>query len=157
MLRPSGIVTGGLLSVIYFRRQKVIRNLQLVAEKANFFRLGLEVFPLRVGQDKIEHSDASLNKFNFVLPAIADVLAVDLVIDPAREQVIHRSALYEVLCPGVFLGVKFVPEGVGAVTPMGIGENEKLARHKVPGMCRCDVEKTGFCFGVTQGLQGFGL
>jgi hypothetical protein len=66
-----------------------------------------------------------------VLPAIADVLAVDLAAEPAREQVIDRSALWKTFCPCVPLGVKFVPEDVGAVTPMGIGKGEKLARHKV--------------------------
>ena len=53
------------------------------------------------------------------------------------------------------LGVKFVPEGVGAVAPMGIGEGEKLARHKVAGMRRNKVDKAGFCFGVTESFQGF--
>ena len=68
---------------------------------------------------------------------------------------IDRSALRKAFCPGVPLGAKFVPESVGAVAPMGIGEGEKLARHKVAGMRRNKVDKAGFCFGVTESFQGF--
>jgi hypothetical protein len=46
------------------------RDFQLIAEKADFFRLGFEIFPLRVGEDEIEHCDALLNKFDLVLPTI---------------------------------------------------------------------------------------
>jgi hypothetical protein len=55
------------------------------------------------------------------------------------------------------LGVKFVPEGVGAVAPMGAGETKELTRRDIACMRRYHVEKTGFYFGVTQGLQGFEL
>ena len=37
---------------------------------------------------------------------------------------------------------------------MGVGEGEELARHKVAGMRRYDVEKAGFRFGVAEGFQG---
>jgi hypothetical protein len=84
-----------------------------------------------VGEDEIEHCDAPLNKFDLVLPTIADVFPVDLAIEPAGEQVIDRSALWKTFYAGMSLGVKFVPKGIGAVAPMGIREGEKLARHKV--------------------------
>jgi hypothetical protein len=100
----------------------VIRDRQSVAEEADFFRLGFEVLPLRVGEDKIEHSDTPLDVFDFVFPAIADVLVVDLAIEPAGEQVIDRPALRKVFGPGVSLGVKFAPEGGRALAPMGTGK-----------------------------------
>ncbi len=36
---------------------------------------------------------------------------------------------------------------------MSIGENEELARHKVAGMRRHNVEKAGFGFRVAEGLE----
>ena len=88
-----------------------------------------------------------------MLPAIADVLAVDLAVEPAREQVIERSALWKAFRPGVFFSVEFVPEGGGSVAPMGGGEGEELARHKVAGMRGHNVEKAGFCLGVSERLE----
>ena len=96
--------------MVDLRRKEVNRNLQSVTEETDLFRLRFQVFPLRVGKDKIEHSDASLDVFDFVLPAIANILAVDLAVEPAREQVIDRSALWKAFGPGVFLRVKLVPE-----------------------------------------------
>src|SRR5260370_35686005 len=94
---------GGSLSVVGLRRKEVIRNLQLVTEEGDLFRLRFQVFPLRVREDKIEHSDAPLDVFDFVLPAIADVLAVDLAVETHREEVIDRSALWKAFGRGVFL------------------------------------------------------
>src|SRR5271157_4692464 len=148
---------GSFLAVIDLRGKEVIWDFQLIAEIADFFRLGFEVSPVRVGEDIIEHCDAPLNVFDFVLPAIADVLAVDLAVQPAREQVIDRPAFWKAFCPGVFLGVKFVPEGVGSVAPMGGGEGEELARHKVAGMRGYDIEKTGFHVGVAEGLESIDM
>src|SRR5260370_31856960 len=150
------VANGGLrspLSVIDLRGKEMIRDFQLIAEEADFFRLGFKVFPLRVGEDKIEHPDTPLDVFDFVLPAVADVLAVDLAVEPAGEQVIDRSALWKAFGPGVSFGVKFAPEGGRALAPMGSGEAEELTRHKVAGMRRYDVEKAGFCFGVAEGLE----
>src|ERR1017187_3477389 len=144
---------GGSLSVIDLRWKEVIRDFQSIAEEADFFGLGFQVFPLRMGKDKIEHSNTPLDVFDFVFPAIADVLAVDLAVEPAGEQVIDRSALWKAFCPSVFLGVKFVPEGGRALPPVGTGEGEELTRNKVAGMRRYDVEKAGFCFGVAEGLE----
>jgi integrase len=96
----------------------VIGDFQLIAEIADFFRFGLEVLPLRVGENIIEHSDAPLNVFDFVFPTVANVLAVDLAVETAREQVIDRSVFWKAFGPGVFLGVKLAPEGVGSVAPM---------------------------------------
>src|SRR6266851_4836978 len=135
----------GSLSVVDLRRKEVNRDLQLVTEEADLFRLRFQVFPLRVREDKIEHSDAPLDVFDFVLPAIADVLAVDLAVESAREQVIDRSALWKAFGPGMFLGLKLVPEGGSARAPMPSGEGEELTRH--------DVEKSSFGLGVAEGLQ----
>jgi hypothetical protein len=83
-----------------------------------------------MGEDKIEHSDTALDVFDLVLPAIANVLAIDLSIKAAREQVIDRSTLWKALGAGVFLGVKLVPEGRRALAPMGSGEAEELTCNK---------------------------
>src|SRR5580704_10066592 len=115
---------GSFLPVIDLRGNEVNRDLQLVAEKTEFFRLGFQVLPLRVRENKVEHSDAAMDVFDFVLPAIANVLAVDLSVEAAGKQMIERSALWKALRPRVFLGVKFVPEGGRALAPMGAGEGE---------------------------------
>src|ERR1700726_4635055 len=64
------VADGGLgssLSVIDLGRKDMLWNVQLVAEKAHFIRFGFQVSPLRVRQHKIEHSDAPLDVFDFVL------------------------------------------------------------------------------------------
>ena len=87
-------------------------------------------------------------------PTIANVLAVDLAVETAGEQVIDRSALWKAFGPGVVLGVKFVPEDGRALAPMGVGEGEKLTCHKVAGMRRYNVEKASLRFGVAESFQG---
>ena len=73
---------GGSLSKIKLRGQEVIRDFQLIAEETDFFWLGFKVFPLWVGEDKIEYPNSPLNEFDFVLPTIADVFPVDLAVEP---------------------------------------------------------------------------
>ena len=97
----------------------MIRDLQLIAEKADFFGLGFEVLIPLIQENEIEHSDAPLDVFDFVFAAVANVLAVDLAVEPAREQVIDRSALWKAFGPGVSLGVKFVPEEWSCACPNG--------------------------------------
>src|SRR6266567_3314457 len=137
----------GLLPTINLRGKEVRWDLQLVAEIAHLLRFGFKVFVLRMGQDKIEDSDTPLNVFEFVFPPVTKVLSADLAVDLA----VH----WEVFGACVFLGVKFAPEGGRALAPMARGEGEELACHKVAGMCGYDVEKSSFCFVVTEGLQGF--
>src|SRR5260370_26791545 len=102
-----------------------------------------------MGEDKIEHSDAPLDVFDLVYPAIAKVLPANLAVQPAREYVIDLAALWEAFCPGVFLGMKFAPEGGRALTPMARAEGKELTCYKVAGICRYDAKKTGFGFCVT--------
>src|SRR5216684_2913930 len=144
---------GSFLAVIDLRGKEVIGDFQLLAEIADFFRFGFDVLPLRVGENVVEHSDAPLNVFDFVFPTVANVLAVDLAVETAREQVIDRSALWKAFGPGVFLGVKLVPEDGRALAPMGVGEREELTRHEVTRMRRYNVKKAGFRFGIAEGLQ----
>ena len=66
---------------------------------------------------------------------------------------IDRSAFWKTFGPSVALGLKFVPEEGRALAPKGVGEGEKLACHKVAGMCRYDVEKASLRFGVAESLQ----
>src|SRR5579863_5117136 len=80
---------GGALSVIGLGGQKVARHLQLLAEKADLFWLGFKVRPVLIGEDKVEYGDALPYELDFMLAAIAKVLASDLAIEPAREEVIH--------------------------------------------------------------------
>jgi hypothetical protein len=122
----------------------------LIAEKTDFFGLGFEVLIPLIQQNEIEHGDAPLDVFDFVFAAVANVLAVDLAVKTPGEQVIDRSAFWKTFGPSVALGLKFVPEEGRALAPMGFGEGEKLACHKVAGMCRYDVEKPGLGFGVPE-------
>src|SRR5713226_9970440 len=131
----------------------VLLDVQRPAKEADFFWLGFKVLTPLIQENKIEHSDAPLDVFDFVFPAIADVLAFDLPIEAAGEEVVDRPALRKAFGSGVFPGVKFGPEGGRALAPMGRGEGEELTRHKVAGMRRHDVEKAGFCFGVAEGLE----
>ena len=126
------------------RGQKVTRRFQLITEKADLFRFGFQVPVLWVGKDKIEDSDAPLDVLDFVLPAIADVLAVDLAVEPAGEHVVDDPGLWEAFGAGVLLGVKLVPETSGALPAMGVGEGEELTCHKVARMRRHEVEKASF-------------
>ena len=72
-----------------------------------------------IQQDEVEHSDAPLDVFDFVFAAIANVLAVDLAIQTAGEQVIDRSAFWKAFGPGVALGLEFVPEEWSCACPNG--------------------------------------
>src|SRR5260370_34879861 len=110
-----------------------------------------------MGEDKIAHSDAPLDVFDPVYPAIAKVLPANLAVQPAREYVIDLAALWEAFCPGVFLGMKFAPEGGRALTPMARGEGKELTCYKVAGICGYDAKKTGLGFCVTDGFQSFDL
>ena len=64
-----------------------------------------------MGEDKIEHSDAPLNVFEFVFAAVAKILPADLAVQPAREDVIDLSVHREVFGACVFLSVQLVPKG----------------------------------------------
>jgi hypothetical protein len=128
------VADGGLrssLSVVDLRGKEAIGDLQLIREKADFFGLGFKVLMPLIQEPEIEHSDAPLNEFNFLLATIANVLAIDLAVKTPREQVIDGSTLWKTFGPGVFRGVKLVPEGVGAVAPMG-GEGEELTLRSNP-------------------------
>src|SRR5271155_1082391 len=144
---------GSLLAVVDLRGKEVIRDLQLIAEESDFFRLGLKVLMPLIQENEIEHSDAPLNEFDFVLAAVANVLLVNLAVKTPGEQVIDRSALGKAFGPGVLLGVKLVPEGVGAVAPVGGGEGEELTRYEVTRMRRYDVEKPSFRFGIAESFE----
>ena len=63
---------------------------------------------------------------------------------------------WEVFGAGVFLGVKFAPEGRRSFPPMATGKSEELTGHKVAGMRGYDIEKASFGFAVPQlaGLRG---
>src|SRR6266702_1860953 len=78
--KVSNVGLAGLLPIVNLRRKEVRCNLQLVAEIAHFFRFGFKVFVLRMGEDKIEHSDAPLNVFDLVFSAVAKVLPADLAV-----------------------------------------------------------------------------
>src|SRR5690348_11594595 len=145
----------GLLPTINLRGKEVSWDLQLVAEIAHLFRLGFEVLGLWVRQHKIEDSDASLNVFEFVFPAVAKILPADLAVQPAREDVIDLPVHWEVFGARVFLRVQLVPEGGRPLAPMATGESEELACPKVAGMGGYDVKKVSFGLAVTQGLQRF--
>jgi|SRR6516225_3957719 len=102
-----------------------------------------------MGEDKVEHSDASLNVFEFVFPAVAKILPVDLAVQFAREHVIDLPVHWEVFGAGMFLRVEFVPKRGRALSPMATGESEELTCHKVARMCGYDVKKVSFGLGVT--------
>jgi hypothetical protein len=138
------------LAVVDPRGQNLFGNLKFVAKKADLFLFGFKVFTIKVGQNKIQHSNPALDEVDFMVAPVADVLAVDLAVETAGEQVIDRSAFWKAFGPGVALGLKFVPEKGRTLAPMGVGEGEKLSSHKVARMCRYDVEKPGLGFGVPE-------
>src|SRR6266849_9743121 len=135
----------------------VLLDVQRPAKEADFFWLGFKVLIPLVQENEIEHSDAPLDVFDFVFPAIADVLAFDLAIEATGEEMVDRSALRKAFGSGVFPGVKFAPEGGRALAPMGTGEREKLASREVAGMRRHNVEKAGFCFRVAESLESIDM
>jgi hypothetical protein len=49
--------------------------------------------------------------------------------------------------------MKLVPEGVGAVAPMGGGEGEELTRYEVARMRRYDVQEARFGLGIAESLK----
>ena len=133
----------------------MLLDVQSPAKEADFFWLCFKVLIALIQENEIKHSDASLDVFDFVFPAIADVLAFDLAIEAAGEEVVDRSALRKAFGSRVFPGVKFAPERGRALAPMGRSEGEELTRHKVAGMRRHNVEKAGFCFRVAEGFKSF--
>ena len=102
---------------------------------------------------EIEDSNAPLDVLDFVLSAIADVLAVDLAVEPAGEQVVDDPAFWEAFGAGMLLGVKLAPESGRALAPMSVGERKEFTGHKVTRMRRYNVEKASFRFGVAEGFQ----
>lgn len=109
----------------------MVRDFQLIAEKADFFRLGFKVLIPLVQKNEIEHRNAPLDVLDFVFPEVANVLSVDLAVEAAGEQVIDRPALWKTFGPGVTQGAKFVPEDGSALAPVGVGEAEELACNEV--------------------------
>ena len=55
-----------------------------------------------VQENEIENADASFDEVDFVFTAVADVLAFDLAIETAGEQVIHDATLRKALRTDVF-------------------------------------------------------
>src|SRR5260370_11539605 len=87
------VANGGLGSfpaVIDLRGKEVVLYLQLIAEVADFFRFGFEVLPLRVRENIIEHSDAPLDEFDFVLAAVVKVFSSDFAGERARGKAGER-------------------------------------------------------------------
>src|SRR5260370_9250201 len=86
---------GSSLSVIDLRGKKVIRDLQLIAEKADFFGLGFKVLIPLVQENEIEHCDAPLNELDFVFAPVVDVFAVELAVESGGAQNGDPSSLLE--------------------------------------------------------------
>src|SRR5919108_952093 len=76
---PNGGLRG-LWAVVNLVGKEVGRDFQSIAEITHLFCFGFEVLALRMGQDKIEHSDAPLNIFEFMFSPIAKVLSADLAV-----------------------------------------------------------------------------
>src|SRR3984885_14502018 len=106
-----------------------------------------------VQQDEIEDGDAPFDEVNFVETAIADVLAFDLPIEAAGEQVIYDAPLWKAFRTDVFEPFELAPEQGRALAPMSARKAEKLARQKVAGMGRDDIKKARFFFGVAKRLE----
>lgn len=70
----------GLLAVVNLGGREVSRDLQLIAEIGEFFWFDFKVLALRMGQYKIEYSDAPLNVFKLMFPPVAKVLSADLAV-----------------------------------------------------------------------------
>ena len=124
----------GLLAVVNLGGKEVSRDLQLIAEMAEFFWFGFEIPVLWMRQDKVEDSNAPLNVFEFMLPPVAKVLSADLAVYFARENVIDLPAHWEVLGARVLLRVQLAPESGRALALMARGESEELTGHKVTRM-----------------------
>src|ERR1700728_1669745 len=151
---PDGSA-GGLATQVESGRKIVLLDVQSPAKEADLFWLGFKVLIPVIQENEIEHSDAPLDVFELVFPTIADVLAFDLPIEAAGEEVVDRPALRKAFGSGVFSSVKFGPEGGRALAPMCTGEREKLASREVAGMRRHNVEKAGFCFRVAEAFKSF--
>ncbi len=129
---PDGSARG--LTRVEFCRKIVAVDVQASREEAYFLGLGLKVLILWFQENEIEHGDASLDEFDLMFPAIADVLAFDLPIEPAGEQMIDRSALWKAFGPRMVFCVQFIPEGGRAAAPVGIGKSKELAGRRSLGI-----------------------
>ena len=66
---------------------------------------------------------------------------------------VSGTALSKAVSSCVPIRLEFVPEQRGSFAPVGAGKTQKLARDKVSGMGRNEIEKTRFVFGVPEGLE----
>jgi hypothetical protein len=121
------------------RGQNLFGNLKFVAKKADLFLFGFKVFTIKVGQNKIQHSNPALDEVDFMVAPVADVLAVDLAVEPTGEKMVNRPTPWKTLYAGMFVGVKFAPEVCGALAPMRTSEGQELAGDKIPRMSRNDI------------------
>src|SRR6185437_4384135 len=128
-------------------------DFQLVTEESDLLRLGFEVPRLLIRQHKIEHADALADELDLMLAAVAKVLASDLPIEPAREEVVDHAALRKTFGAGMFLRVEFGPERGGPLAPMSAGKSKELAGDKVARMRSDEIQEMGLGFGVAEGFQ----
>src|SRR6185312_12657673 len=124
-------------------------DFQLVAEESDLLRLGFEVPILLIRQHKIEHADALADELDLMLAAVAKVLASDLPIEPAREEVVDHATFRKAFGPGMFLSVEFGPEHGRPLAPMSAGKSKELAGDKVAGMRSDEIQETCFGFSIT--------
>jgi hypothetical protein len=125
----------------------------LVPETGELVRLSFEIESIQVRQHKIEHRDTPLDELDFVLSPVTEILAANLTVEPPGKQMIDDATHWKAFRPGVFLGVKFAPEGGRPFAPMGSGEREELTCNKVARMRCHEVQEPRFLLGVADGLK----
>ena len=143
------------LSVVGLRWEIVGWNAEGLLKIGAFFRLGFEIVQVEMAEDEIEHGEASLDIFHFVLAPVAEVWSFEMPVELPGENVIDDAVLGEAFGPGAFAGLEFGPEQRRALAPMRAGERQKLAGHEVARMRGHEIEEVGLLRRVSEGLRGF--
>src|ERR1700683_1296032 len=133
------------------------RNTEVLLEIGTFLRFGFKIVQLEMAEDEIEHGEASLDVFHFVLAAIAEIFASEVPVELGGENVGDHAVCGKIFAPGVFVGVEFGPEGRSALALVRAGERQKLPGQKVPGMRGHEIEEVGLLRRVSEGLEGLDM
>ena len=98
-----------------------------------------------------------MDVLHFVLASVAEVLAPEVPVELASEDVVDDAVNGKTLGPSVLVGLEFRPKQRRAFAPMRAGKRQKVPGDEVPGMRGYEIEEVGLLRCVSEGLEGFDM